>query len=167
MYKPIFFLELPNKPDDSIGEKYSEQIGLGKNKGLYMSTGEEILFSNPSDNKFYIRKYLWKFAGNEGIITALRLVDWVASKADVTIKYEEPIGTFVKSLGATVVLLVCLYLVYIKLFWIIKSPYFWLFCFFVGYYVACSGYVWMQLNGPKWTGIKDEKTEYIFPSTGM
>lgn len=111
------------------------------------------------------RQYLWEIQPNDGVITAKKLVIWMAEKTKVKVTYQESIWTFLESMLYLLVLIGIIYLIYTRLNWVVLHPLLWLFIFFGGYYISCAGIVYCILNNSRWVGEKDGKPEYIDPSS--
>lgn len=165
LHKPVFLFGMPyNKLEGD--REYLNSIGATGASGIIISTGEEIGLQ-PDDLVLYNRKYLWKIQYSDGIITPKKITEYIGDKTGVIVKYKEPVSTFLYSFGIICLALVVLGFVYQKLFWLVVNVKTWIVIFFIGYYISSSAYIWTILNNPKWTGIKDDMTEWIFPSTGM
>ena len=165
LHKPLFLFGMPY--NDVEGDKdYINSIGAGGAAGIIISTGEEIGLA-VDDLLLYNRKYLWKIQYSDGIITAKKIVEYIKEKTGVQIKYREPVSTFIYSFGIIFVALIVFGFIYQKFFWLLTDVRVWLLIFFAGHYISTSALVWTILNHPKWTGIKDEQTEWIFPSMAL
>lgn len=111
------------------------------------------------------RQYLWEIQPNDGVITAKKLVVWLADKTKVKISYQESIWTFLESMVYLLIVIAVAYTIYTRLNWFVLHPILWLTIFFAGYYISCAGIVFCILNNARWVGEKDGKPEYIDPSS--
>lgn len=110
------------------------------------------------------RQYLWEIQPSDGLITAKKLVVWLADKTETNLQYQESFLTFLESMVYFTIFAIVLFLVYTKLNKFIMHPIFWLTIFFAGYYIACAGLVYCILNNARWVGEKDGQPEYVDPS---
>lgn len=163
MYQPIFFAALPYGIPDGNGPG-AKKRGLIGHTAVIISTGEENNLESNEEVVRYFRKYLWQIQYSDGIITAARIVAHVGAKTGDIIPYQEPLSKFLNSMGMTLLGLLFCGLVYRYLFWLLTDTRIWILIFFAGYFFSASAYVWMLLNHAPWTGIKDDKPEYIHPS---
>ena len=115
--------------------------------------------------KMYQRQYLWEIQPSDGLITAKKLVLWLADKTQTNVEYKESLITFLESLVYFLIFAGVVAVVYIKANIIILNPIFWMAIFFIGYYVSCAGLVYCILNHARWVGEKDGQPEYIDPGS--
>ena len=111
------------------------------------------------------RQFLWEIQPSDGLITAKKLVVWLADKTGVKVAYQESIITFLESMLYFIVLVVIVWNIYTRLNYFILHPFFWLFMFYAGYYVSCAGLVYCILNQARWVGEKDGQPEYVDPGS--
>lgn len=161
MKRPIFFAALKLNQDTIQIFKDLDFRGV---PNILISTPEEVAFKDPLDRKMHQRQYLWEIQPSDGLITAKKLVVWLSDKTKVGIAYQESIWTFLESMLYFIALVAVIYLIYVKLNWLLLHPLLWLLVFFFGYYISCAGIVYCILNNAPWVGQKDGKPEYIDPS---
>jgi hypothetical protein len=113
----------------------------------------------------YQRQFLWEIQPSDGLITAKKLVVWLADKTGVKVTYQESIYTFLESMVYFVIFVAILWIAYVQLAKLLMHPLFWLVIFFVGYYISCAGLVYCILNNARWVGEKDGQPEYVDPAS--
>lgn len=113
----------------------------------------------------YQRQFLWEIQPSDGIITAKKLVLWLAEKTQTKVVYRESLWTFLESMVYFIIFVGVVGLIYIKQQKYIFHPLLWLVVYFIGYYVACAGIVYCILNNARWVGEKDGQPEYVDPSS--
>lgn len=162
--RPIFFMSIvvSNPPERHI----FKDLPIRETMALLVSTGLEVEQTKDIRSNYFL-KNMWIFMWNDGYITGLKMANYINARLPIQIEYQEPIEKFLKVFGILVLGGAVAAFLYIKLFWLFSSPKMLLLVFFIGYFISSSCFIWTQLNDGKWTGIKDDKPEYIFPSTGM
>lgn len=164
MFRPVFFAALPYSVPEG-NDDGARRRGLHGHKAVMISTGEENNLESGEEKLRYTRKYQWQIQYSDGIITASKIANYIGAKTGDIIPYQEPISTFIYSMLIIIMVLAVLAVIYQKMFWLLNDTRLWIFIFFAGYFISSSAYVWTVLHKAPWTGIKDDKTEYIHPSS--
>lgn len=161
--RPIFFVAVKYQQDKSYYQLF-EQLDFKPNKAILVSDGTEIFLEGRRLAQ-YLEKRWWNI--RDGLFPTRRVMSFLGDCLPPHLQYEDDPWDLFDALWKLCLITGLLAFAYIKLFPYVTHPSVWIVGFFVIYYYSAGCFVWCKKRNANWTGIKDDQTEYVFPSLSM